>query len=215
MITTTQENSTVKFGKCKWCSEEIEYINASQMANHSRWCHLNPSRQNYLNTLTKIRPLQQTVEVKIKIAKGISAAHKAGKYDHINHKTFLGKKHTTETKEKMRCSALASNHRRLKKGVVNYKGVTLDSSWELLLAKKLDEMNINWIRPQPIKWVDKDNKIRNYFPDFYLPDYNLYLDPKNPFAYKVQKDKIEILQISYPNIVFLQSVEEINNWSVS
>ena len=46
-----------------------------------------------------------------------------------------------------------------------------------------------------MKWIDKYGIERNYFPDFYLPLYDLYLDPKNKFAYKVQKEKIDILKI--------------------
>jgi hypothetical protein len=56
-----------------------------------------------------------------------------------------------ESIELIRKKALASKHRRLKKGTVEYKGVILDSSWELALAKRLDEINVQWIRPTPIQ----------------------------------------------------------------
>ena len=38
-----------------------------------------------------------------------------------------------------------------------YKDVLLDSSWELALAIRLDELNIKWIRPERIMWIDKNN----------------------------------------------------------
>lgn len=37
------------------------------------------------------------------------------------------------------------------------------------------------IRPKALKYIDACNKIHNYIPDFYLPEYNVYLDPKNDF----------------------------------
>ena len=62
------------------------------------------------------------------------------------------------------------------------KEVLLDSSWEVKTAEHLDKLNIKWIRPKFLKWVDDKNKTRYYFPDFYLVDYDLYLDPKNPYC---------------------------------
>lgn len=64
---------------------------------------------------------------------------------------------------------------------IMYNGVYLGSSYELSLAKSLDENSIIWCRPSPLKWIDKNNNERRYFPDFYLPDYDIYLDPKNDF----------------------------------
>jgi hypothetical protein len=71
------------------------------------------------------------------------------------------------------------------------KEVLLESSWELELANFLIEKNIEWVRPRFIKWEDSFGKIRRYFPDFYLPKYDLYLDPKNPYAMNLDKEKIE------------------------
>lgn len=70
------------------------------------------------------------------------------------------------------------------------KEVQLDSSWEVTVAKLLDERCIVWHRPAFIKWQDNTGKIRRYFPDFYLPKYDLYLDPKNPYCMAKDKDKI-------------------------
>lgn len=91
----------------------------------------------------------------------------------------------------------------------------LDSTWELLLAKKLDAENIIWVRPGPIDWVDTDGLTHHYFPDFYLPEHDLYLDPKNPKAYEVQYKKIEQLKTQLTNLVILCSISEIENFTVS
>jgi hypothetical protein len=59
-----------------------------------------------------------------------------------------------------------------------YKGVWLDSSWEIKYASYLDENNIRWERVKerfPYKFEDKGF---NYIPDFFLPDKNLYVEIK-------------------------------------
>ena len=94
-----------------------------------------------------------------------------------------------------------------------YKGILMDSTWEVELAKRLDELNIEWLRPDPIKWVDDNNVTHNYFPDFYLPKHKLYLDPKNPHAYNVQKKKIKVLNSTY-NIKWITSLEECQNFTI-
>ena len=114
----------------------------------------------------------------------------------------------------MRQKALASPHRRLVRGICEYKGVRLDSSWELVLAKRLDEQSIEWNRPNPIPLVDNEQITHNYFPDFYLPEYDLFLDPKNPYAIKAQKKKLDCLLLQYKNIVILDTLEKCKNYTI-
>ena len=81
--------------------------------------------------------------------------------------------------------------------------VNLDSSYERTLAKMFDKHKIKWIRPKPLIWIDKENVQHHYFPDFYLEDYNVYLDPKNDYCFKVQKEKIYYVKTHYSNCYFL------------
>lgn len=69
--------------------------------------------------------------------------------------------------------------------------VKLDSSYEVIVAKELDQNNVSWIRPAPLPWLDSDDYPRRYFPDFFLPEYNVYLDPKNSFLARRHRDKIQ------------------------
>ncbi len=83
-----------------------------------------------------------------------------------------------------------------------------------LLAKRLDELNIEWVRPkEPIIWIDSKNDNRNYFPDFYLLKYDIYLDPKNPYAFEVQKEKIDYLLENFSNIKFITSLQDVQNYA--
>lgn len=75
--------------------------------------------------------------------------------------------------------------------------ILLESSWEEKLAKYLDMSNIEWSRPKPISYV-KDGINRLYYPDFFLPDYELYIDPKNPTALSMSLDKMKIVSDIIP-----------------
>jgi hypothetical protein len=68
-----------------------------------------------------------------------------------------------------------------------------DSSWEDALAKRLDELDIEWDRPPPVLYQHQ-GKAKRYFPDFYLPRYNLHVDPKNAYCLRQQREKLEIVK---------------------
>lgn len=70
----------------------------------------------------------------------------------------------------------------------------MESSWEVNIATLLDSKQIKWIRPAPIKWNDNSEKLRYYYPDFYLPDFGVYLDPKNPYC--MEKDAEKMKEVS-------------------
>jgi hypothetical protein len=88
--------------------------------------------------------------------------------------------------------------------------VLLDSSWEVKIAKQLDSYNIRWTRPAPIRWTDINNKKHLYYPDFFLTDYNFYLDPKNPYCMVQDKEKMYIvsktINVFYGDIDYISSI---------
>lgn len=74
---------------------------------------------------------------------------------------------------------------------VHYKGFDFDSQWEVDVAYALDRVGIPWTRPHDaIPWIDNKGKNRRYYPDFYIPDLGIYLDPKNPYVTELQLIKI-------------------------
>lgn len=201
---------------CKYCDISFDslYYNNNQKANHIRWCSKNPMRISYIFNLNKTRAAKKNFENQYTKAKKegreIPVSKTKGKVGH-----FFGKTHTEKTKQLMREKALLSSHRRLKKGIVEYNGIILDSSWELELAKRLDYLNIKWIRPKPIPWKDLNGVNHNYFPDFYLPLFDLFLDPKNLYVFKLQQEKLKILLSQYNNIRFLTSLKECKNFNIT
>lgn len=196
---------------CKHCKQEFDISDKPKgwMANHSRWCDKNPKRSEYNNGSLKaveaMNAARKKSGIKNQYSYGAVCSDETKKKISESNK---GKLHTEESKRKMSEIALKQTHRRLRKGCIEYKGILLDSSWELELAKRLDELNIEWIRPDPISWVDDEGITHNYFPDFYLPEQDLYLDPKNPQAIKVQQKKLDCLLTQYDNIVIIDSLEK-------
>lgn len=97
------------------------------------------------------------------------------------HKSILAKQH--------KCGGYRPNAGRSKKfRVLDSFGteVVLQSTYELECSKILNELNISWVRPKALKYNN-----RNYFADFYLVDYDIYLDPKNNFKATQDRDKIQ------------------------
>ena len=81
------------------------------------------------------------------------------------------------------------------------KSIYLQSSYELKVAEELDKNNIEWERPKPLKWEDKNKELHRYYPDFYLSKYNTFLDTKNDFL--IIKDEIKINAVRNQNNIKL------------
>lgn len=79
----------------------------------------------------------------------------------------------------------------------NGKIINLHSSYEYIVAKSLDSNNIEWTRPPYFWWYDVNDIKHRYYPDFYLPEYDIYLDPKNP--YLISKDAEKITRVCIQN----------------
>lgn len=89
-----------------------------------------------------------------------------------------------------------------------YKGVCMDSSWEVELAEWMDRHKIKWVRPEFLIWQSSNGTFHKYFPDFYLPCLDLYVDPKNELLVESQKEKLEYISnkvsLLYGNVEFLK-----------
>lgn len=85
----------------------------------------------------------------------------------------------------------------------SYKNIIFDSSWEVEIAMFLDEHQIKWSRSRKhiLYWVDSSGERRRYYPDFFLEEFNAYVDPKNPFKQKQDKEKLDFIRKSHILIV--------------
>jgi hypothetical protein len=68
--------------------------------------------------------------------------------------------------------------------------VHFHSSYEIKVATDLEKNGIAWTRPGCLFWLDEQGIQHRYYPDFYLPKYNVFLDPKNDYLIRTDSEKI-------------------------
>lgn len=166
---------------CKFCNKECK--NQNSLRNHERLCKLNPNHQiikSWNKGLTKETDERVAKQSRTSIANyknGNKVSYRKGKTG-----TFKGKHHTEETKRKISQTMIAKGYGGVNsRGLIKYKNVYLDSKYELIVAESLDENNIKWERGKRFPYHNPKDEIHYYTPDFYLPEYNVYLEPKNDF----------------------------------
>ena len=89
--------------------------------------------------------------------------------------------------------------------------MSMDSTWEVACAKRLDELGIKWTRDPSIKlgYVTRGRRKRNYIPDFYLPDQDVYIEVKGYWT-PAARHKMKDVQARNPvRIIILESLQAI------
>lgn len=182
--------------ECKFCNKECK--NDNSLRNHERLCKSNLNRQT---TPFHDNHFQKT---KTKSNQFIKSREEGKEYKFSDH-----------TLKKMRKSALASwdeerrkswsEHMKIQasKNVENhpesysyknfcgrskktlYRNEWMHSNWELEFAKWLDSKQIEWTKK--VKYFEYvwEGKTRKYFPDFYLSEFDIYVEVK---GYETDRD---------------------------
>ena len=93
--------------------------------------------------------------------------------------------------------------------------VSMDSTWEVECAKRLDELGIRWIRNPnlKLKYTTRGRRARNYIPDFYLPDYDVYIEVKGYWTDAARHKMKDVQERNPVKIIILESLEEIGSFS--
>lgn len=197
--------------KCQYCGKECGIYG---LKNHEKYCEQNTNRVKY--------PIEKhlkdskchtawnkglTAETDERIKNGIITLKK---YYETHDGSWKGRKHTDEEKNKISKSireAIKNNpesysssnvNGRVKR--INYnENITLDSSWEFIVAKYLDTNNIKWERPQTGIQYFWENGYHTYFPDFYLPEYNIFIEVK---GYERERDKAKYKSLN--NLILIK-----------
>lgn len=89
-----------------------------------------------------------------------------------------------------------------------YNGFILDGKWELEVAKYLDSKNIKWEKPSKGFEYEWNNSVHIYFPDFYLPEYNYYIEVK---GYQRDRDLYKWKAVDKLIIIKEKEIKEIRN----
>lgn len=95
-----------------------------------------------------------------------------------------------------------------KKHRCEYGGFLMDSGAEKAFAMKCDSLGIKWVKNKDKFFEYKDNKgkTRKYYPDFYLADYERWVEVKGKFYEKL--DPFFNLKLkAVPNLVLIYSTE--------
>jgi len=171
---------------CQYCRREAK-TKTSNVA-HEVYCHSNPNRKikkpSY-GMKGKKGSNQYTygAEMSEETRKKISEASKNQSWDderracHSLAMQKAVKKHPESYTKNNVCGRVK---------IVEYSGCKLKGQWELTVAKWFDEQNIKWYNePKGFSYTWNGSE-RTYFPDFYLPQEDVYIEVK---GYKTDRDE--------------------------
>jgi hypothetical protein len=87
---------------------------------------------------------------------------------------------------------------------VLYKNIPIQGSYEFLFLKFLDRQKILWNKNKSYFKYDWQNKSHKYLPDFYLPEFDCYIEVK---GYVIEKDIAKWSQ--FPHQLFVVTGKEL------
>jgi hypothetical protein len=170
---------------CKYCDKEFS---KRSHKNHELRCPKNVNRK-YKNGMTG----KKGKSVGNQYTKAKSLGIDKPTYDYKSWKRGGAATWTTEQRseaaKKQGFGGYRENAGRSKKFRVKDsfgKETVLQSTYELKCSEILNELDIKWVRPKALKYNGK-----NYFADFYLTDFDVWLDPKNDYKAKIDSEKIK------------------------
>jgi hypothetical protein len=200
-LNSCDEESKKEQINCKFCNEEKK--NKNSLRNHERLCSLNPEKQlTPFQDINIQKSKKKSNQYIFAIENGLekpSLSEEARKtigacasINNLNRDPEVYKRQTATIRRKVENNEWHLSVR--KYIIVEYKGQKFHSHWEVKYAKWLDLNDIEWIRTKdkfPYFW---NNAIHYYFPDFYLPASNEYVEIK---GYKTERDDAKWTQ--FPN----------------
>lgn len=165
-------------GKIAHAKNPEKYFNRKLGGPASKqWRQKNP--QKYLQSLKKQ-------------GNTYSQNQKSGKFSN----PFFGKKHTKASKEKISNGTLkwkthSGLHSKYYPVYCPYmrQTVKVQGTWQLKYAEYLNQNKINWIRSRNINLkyrLHQDDYLHTYYPDFYLPDMDKYIQIKGWYSEQCQ-----------------------------
>lgn len=180
---------------CKYCNKECTSLNS--LKQHEIRCKENPN-----HILSSFIEYNKTIDYKHRIIKksnqfikakelGLEKPQISEETKYKLGKSWRDKYRSDKDKQKIKQTIqekIKNNEWHLsfsKSRIVEYKGIKFLGRWEYLFAIYLDNHNIKWERPKKMFNYIFKNENHKYLPDFYLPEYNLYIEIK---GYPINKD---------------------------
>ena len=210
--------------KCSFCSKHIS--NLGGLAVHEKYgCKLNPNKidrtSNFIGYNKKVKDGLVEKEFKNHYSKANLTGNTYVVSDETKRKiSEASKKQIWSNERKERHSIIMSKTvkkypdsysaknvcGRTKK--IEYNGFYLTGKWEYDVAVYLDNNRISWtnkLSPFEYQWK---GKLRNYFPDFYLIDFNLFIEVK---GYETDRDRAKWSVVT--NIFIIKKKEMKDIWN--
>lgn len=182
---------------CKYCDREYE--KPLSIFSHERFCKNNPNRQSGRvwtaadreNQSKIMKEVAKTCKKKIWTEEERKIQSEKSKLINLNYWTPENRKLQSERMKLLVSKSPDSysiNNVSGRVKMIEYNGSTFKGNWERDVAIYLDKHNINWTnKTNPIKYFwEENNSYHSYFPDFYLPDLDLYIEVK---GYERERDR--------------------------
>lgn len=168
---------------CQYCGKEC--VGKNSLVQHEIRCNKNKNKiTNVVSNFILYNKTRKPINQFIKASNlGLPIPKVSDETKEKLRLSMLGRKLTSETKQKIRetiCENIKNNnwHNQFT-AKTEFDGEFYDSLWEIEFAKYLRKKNINFIRNNSISFeYIWNNEKHNYFPDFYLADYDLYIEIK-------------------------------------
>lgn len=159
--------------ECKFCDLKFKNVKF-----HELFCKLNPQRRKGANQFTKYPDCKVSDETKRKLSD--SNRGQLWSEEWKRRHSIIMKRAVKNNPESYSSSNVCG---RVKKYTFN--GMTFTGKWELEVAKSLHSNNIRFTNiVDPFEYIWEDD-VHLYFPDFYLSDYDIYIEVK---GYKRERD---------------------------
>jgi hypothetical protein len=186
---------------CSFCERICK--NDNSLRNHERLCKLNPNKDvvksNFIEYNKKVKlgiikkpPVNQFEKAKLNNRTYVVSDETRKKLSEANK----NRKKSPETIEKLKKSmqlavknnpdSYTASNVSGRTPIIEYNGVKLKGTWEVETAKWLDFNNIVWTNVVDGFEYWWNNSTHLYYPDFYLPTFNLYIEVK---GYERDRDR--------------------------
>lgn len=170
---------------CKFCGKLC--LNNNSLAQHQIRCNKNPDKIRTKHSDDTIKKLSTIMS---KVCNNSNRIYTDEKRKNMSNwsKNFNSTYWTDENREKHsqrmkkvvedNPESYSTNNVSGRVKLYEYNGIKLKGTWEVKIVTLLDKFNIKWtnnIKPFPYYW---NNSWHLYFPDFYLIDYDLFIEVK-------------------------------------
>jgi len=211
--------------ECIFCNKVITNI-GSLRVHEKYYCKQNANRKNKVSNLLQYNKKVKNAEIEKKYTNQYTKAKELclpkpeisketrNKIGLANRRKKWDKEKRLRHSEIMNKVVLLNSDSYTKKNVVGrvknieYNGTILKGSWEVEVAKWLDNNNIKWtneIKPFEYFWSGSNHL---YYPDFYLVDYNVYIEVK---GYERERDRAKWSVMNNLIVIKEKQIKEIKS----